>query len=290
MNIGLMFLGFFVALFSAGIGIGGGALFVSLLISMFGFDFNKATSTSLATIIPISFIASVSHLFILSDFLNIRYYIIFIPICVFGTILGGKFIHKRQSKSLKFIFSVFLFVISLKILKIYDFPSLFYLSLYEILFANKFLVICLFGIIVGFLSINLGIGCGLLIVPFYIIVINFDVHEAISLSVTTMFFITFSATIINSKLKKLDINPLKSLLIPALAGAVSGAIISKQLPSHILKQIFGIFLFIIACKYLIQQTFELFINYTAINFTIKFKNLKRLKCQQKIYTKNYEKP
>ena len=60
-DIRLVLLGFFVALFSAGIGIGGGTLLVSILISVFGFYFKAAASTSLATIIPISFIGAVKN-------------------------------------------------------------------------------------------------------------------------------------------------------------------------------------------------------------------------------------
>ncbi len=57
----LVLLGFFVALLSVGIGIGGGTLLVSILMSLFGFDFKKAASASLSTIRPISFIGAVSN-------------------------------------------------------------------------------------------------------------------------------------------------------------------------------------------------------------------------------------
>ena len=66
-DIRLALLGFFVALFSAGIGIGGGTLLVSILMTVFGFDFKKAASTSLSTIIPISFIGSVNYFIFLPE-------------------------------------------------------------------------------------------------------------------------------------------------------------------------------------------------------------------------------
>ena len=75
-SIGLAPLGFFVALFSAGIGIGGGTLLVSVLMSVFGFDFKKAASTSLATIIPISLVGSVSHFVLLPEISHPRYYLL----------------------------------------------------------------------------------------------------------------------------------------------------------------------------------------------------------------------
>ncbi len=249
----LVLLGFFVALFSAGIGIGGGTLLVSILMSLFGFDFKKAASTSLSTIIPISFIGSVSHFIFLPQIPHLRYYFIFIPTCVLGAILGGRIVQKRQNRWLKYAFLLFLLIISLRMLKIFDFPSLIYSGLHCILFSNEWLLIVPIGILIGIIAVLLGIGCGLLIVPFYVIIINLDIHEAITLSLTTMFFLSLSATIVHNRLKTLDISPLKSLFIPALTGAVVGAIISSHLPTPILKKLFGMFLFIIACNYIIHE-------------------------------------
>lgn len=252
-DIRLILLGFFVALFSAGIGIGGGILLVSILMSVFGFDFRKAASTSLATIIPISFIGSVSHFVFLPEIPHLRYYFTFIPACVLGTILGIKIVRKHQNGWFKFAFSLFLIIISLRMLKIFDFPSLIFSGLQSILFTNEWLIIVPIGIFIGIIAVALGIGCGLLIVPFYVIVINLNIHEAITLSLTTMFFLTLSATIINNRFKTLDMIPLKSLFIPALTGAFVGAIISGNLPAPILKIVFGMFLLIIACNYIIQE-------------------------------------
>jgi uncharacterized membrane protein YfcA len=252
-DIRLILLGFSVAIFSAGIGIGGGTLLVSILMSVFGFDFKKAASTSLATIIPISFIGAISHLIFLPQIPYLRYYLTFIPACVIGTILGIRIVRKHQNGLLKFAFSLLLIIISLRMLKIFDFPALIYSGLHSISFSNEWLLTVPIGIFIGIIAVTLGLGCGLLIVPFFVIVINLTIHEAITFSLTAMFFLTLSSTIIHNKFKTLDIIPLKSLLIPALIGAVVGAIISSNLPAFILKTLFGMFLFIVACNYIIQE-------------------------------------
>ena len=244
-NIRLILIGFFIALLSTGIGIGGGSLLVPIFMSVFGFDFKKAAGTSLATIIPISFIGSISHFIFLPENPHLQYYFTFIPACVLGSILGGRVVQRRQNGWLKLAFSLFLLIASLKILKIFDFPSLIYSGLHNSLLSNELLLIIPIGILIGILAVLLGIGCGLLIVPFYVIVINLDIHETITLSLTTMFFLSISATIVHKKLNSLDITLLKKLFIPALTGAVIGAIISSHLPTPILKKIFGVFLFII---------------------------------------------
>ncbi|MCP4746140.1 MAG: sulfite exporter TauE/SafE family protein [Desulfobacteraceae bacterium] len=253
LNLRLALFGFFVALFSAGIGLGGGALLVPILMSLFNFDFKKATSTSLSTIIPISLIGSVSHHVFLHGIEHLQYYFIFIPACVLGAIFAGRIVQKRPNSWLKLAFSLFLLIISLRMLKLFDLPSIVYSGLHDILFLNEWLLIVSIGILIGIIAMFLGIGCGLLIVPFFVIIINLNMHEAITLSLTTMFFLTLSATIIRKKLKLLDTIPLKSLFIPALIGAVVGAIISNHLPTLILKKLFGMSLFVIACYYLMHE-------------------------------------
>lgn len=72
---------------------------------------------------------------------------------------------------------------------------------------------------------------------------------------------------IHRKLKTLDIIPLKSLLIPALLGAVTGASITSHLPAPILKQIFGVFLFVMSCKFIIWELFGHYKMWTVRKFS-----------------------
>ncbi len=129
----LSLLGLLVALFSTSIGIGGGCIFVPSFMSIFKFDFKQAAGISLATIIPITFVGAASHLFMFSDPLQGRYFFAFIPMCIIGTIIGTRFSEKWNSQWLKWIFGVFLFIASLRTLKLMDFPFLMFSSL-KILF------------------------------------------------------------------------------------------------------------------------------------------------------------
>ena len=71
-----------------------------------------------------------------------------------------------------------------------------------------------------------------------------------------MYFLTISATIVHKKLKNLDTTAMKSMFVPALIGAVTGAVISSYLPAPILTKIFGVFLLLIACKFIVQEILE----------------------------------
>ena len=209
---------------------------------------------SLVTIVPISLVGSISHFISYSGELPVKYYIVFIPSCISGALAGGILLRKRQSGWLVFVFGVFLLVVGLKMLKIFDFPSLIYSEM-DVAFFQQCLLIIPIGMFFGLMATSLGIGCGLLIVPFYVIVIGFNMHQAITISLTTMFFLTLSTTLINNRqsLKAMETNPTKSLLIPALAGAIIGAIISTHLPADLLKNIFGVFLLIMACHIIIRE-------------------------------------
>lgn len=252
----LMLLGFFVAVFSAGIGIGEGTILVSLLISLFGLDFKKAAGMSLATIIPISCVGAIGHFILLSGVPDVRYYLFFIPSCVAGTILGVGIFKKGQNRWLKSAFSVFLLIVSLRMLHIADSPSLMFKGLHSILVFNEFLIIIGVGICIGMIAVVLGIGCGLLIVPFFVIMIGLSIHQAITLSLVTMFFLSVSGTVLHNRFKNIDFADVKYLLFPALFGAIIGAMISGMLPAATLKTIFGIFLFVIACNYIIRDIMD----------------------------------
>lgn len=248
-NIRLVIVIFLIALFSVSVGVGGGGLLVPILIWVFNFDFKKAASLSLMTIMPITFIGSISHLFLLSQKPQIQYYLLFIPACVLGTIFASKITGKYHNGFLKFLFSLFLIIISLKIFNIFDFPFFVYRGLDSIF--NESLILIFIGVFIGITAFSLGVGCGLFIVPFYVIIIKLNIHQAIALSLTTMFFMALSATIIQKRLKKLDISLLQYIFLPALTGSVLGAIISAYLPTVILKQVFATFIFLIACKFMV---------------------------------------
>ncbi len=252
-NAGLVLLGFFVALFSAGIGVGGGAILVPTLISVFHFEFKKARSTSLATIVPITLVGSISHFLLASESPPWEYYFLFIPTCMAGVLLGGKIAHKQKGTWFKFAFACFLIIASLRMLKIVDLPALVYGGLHEITWTHETLFIMSFGVLIGMTAAYLGVGCGLIIVPFYVIVVGLDIHAAILLSLTTMFFLCSSATIMHRSLHVLDWSTCRNLFFPALPGAMTGAVISSYLPSVLLKQVFGVFLGVMACMYFTQE-------------------------------------
>ncbi len=60
--VGLVVLGLVAGMFAASLGIGGGIIFVPVLVSVFGFSQLDAQGTSLAVIVPTAIIATIGHM------------------------------------------------------------------------------------------------------------------------------------------------------------------------------------------------------------------------------------
>ncbi|MFO7700315.1 MAG: sulfite exporter TauE/SafE family protein [Acidimicrobiia bacterium] len=60
--VGLIVLGLVAGMFAASLGIGGGIIFVPVLVSVFSFSQLDAQGTSLAVIVPTAIIATIGHM------------------------------------------------------------------------------------------------------------------------------------------------------------------------------------------------------------------------------------
>ncbi|MBN2410642.1 TSUP family transporter [candidate division KSB1 bacterium] len=253
----LYFVVFCIGILSAGLGVGGGSILVPSLVYGFHYPFRKAASTSLATIVPITLVGAASHLLIIKHFHFINYLTLVI-FAVFGTIIGGIFVRKYEGKWLYTLFAVFLITVGLRMLKVYDATSMIFHYLHDLIYGYEFLFLIIFGLLTGIISTLLGVGCGLIIVPFLVYILNYPMHEAITTSLATMFLLTLSASLVHQKLKAIKINSVKKLIPPALTGAVIGVLISSNLPDKLLKQAFGLFILIMGIKFLYSSLSDLY--------------------------------
>jgi len=247
---------FCIGILSAGLGVGGGAILVPTLVYGFHYPFRKAASTSLATIVPITVVGAASHLLIIDHFHFINY-LILVSFAINGTIIGGVFIRKFEGKWLYVLFAVFLITVGLRMLQVYDATYMIFHNLHDLVNGYEFWFLMLFGLLTGMISTLLGVGCGLIIVPFLVYILDYPMHEAITTSLATMFFLTLSASFVHQKLKAIEFKAVKKLIPPALMGAVIGVFISSNLPDKLLKQAFGLFIFIMGLKFFYSSLSDL---------------------------------
>ena len=182
-----------VAGFMAGLlGVGGGIIMVPALYYAFTvLDFELATrmhlavGTSLAIIIPTSIISTKTHMeYDAVDFKMVKSFGIFILI---GVIAGTFLAVNLKTPTLVLFFSIFAFMV-----------GLFFIFLREKLVENpktiSDIVKNISGIVIGFISVPLGIGGGSLMVPF-MRTFGYDIRKSIGTAAAVGFLISLSGTI-----------------------------------------------------------------------------------------------
>ena len=248
-----------VAGFMAGLlGVGGGIIMVPALYYAFTvLDFDIVTrmhlsvGTSLAIIIPTSIISTKTHMeYDAVDFKMVKSFGIFI---LLGVIAGTFLAVNLKTPALVLFFSIFAFIV-----------GLFFVFVREKLMENpkkiSDLVKNISGIIIGFISVPLGIGGGSLMVPF-MRTFGYDIRKSIGTAAAIGFLIAVSGTItmitggkiidnVNTPFSIGYINLLGFIvfvpvtMIMARIGAKAVYKINKKL----LSKIFGTFLIIVSIR------------------------------------------
>ena len=248
-----------VAGFMAGLlGVGGGIIIVPALYYAFTvLDFDIATrmhlsvGTSLAIIIPTSIISTKTHMeYDAVDFKLIKSFGIFI---LFG-VIGGTFLAVNlKTPAFVLFFSIMAFIV-----------GLFFIFFREQLLKNPKMISDsaknISGVIIGFISVLLGIGGGSLMVPF-MRTFGYDIRRSIGTAAGVGFLIAVFGTItmitggkivdnINTPYSFGYVNLLGFLVFVPVTMIMArvGAKAVYKIDKNILSKIFGIFLIIVSIR------------------------------------------
>tara|TARA_B100001121_G_scaffold242957_1_gene217490 strand:- start:244 stop:1080 length:837 start_codon:yes stop_codon:yes gene_type:complete len=252
-----------VAGFMAGLlGVGGGIIMVPALYYAFTvLDFDILTrmhlsvGTSLAIIIPTSIISTKTHMeYDAVDFKMVRSFGIFI---LFG-VVGGTFLAVNlKTPALVLFFSIFAFIV-----------GLFFIFVREKLMENpkkiSNFVKNISGIIIGFISVPLGIGGGSLMVPF-MRTFGYDIRKSIGTAAAVGFLIAVSGSItmitggkiidnVSTPFSLGYVNLLGFIVFVPVTMIMAriGAKAVYKIDKKLLSKIFGTFLIIVAARSFIE--------------------------------------
>ena len=257
-----------VAGFMAGLlGVGGGIIMVPALYYAFTvLDFDIITrmhlsvGTSLAIIIPTSIISTRTHMeYNAVDFKMVKSFGIFI---LLGVIAGTFLAVNLKTPALVLFFSIFAFIV-----------GLFFIFIREKLMENpkkiSNIVKNVSGVIIGFISVPLGIGGGSLMVPF-MRTFGYGIRKSIGTAAAVGFLIALSGTItmiiggniidnVNAPFSLGYINILGFIVFVPVTMIMAriGAKAVYKINKNLLSKIFGTFLIIVS--------FRSFIEYLTIN-------------------------
>ena len=254
--------------FMAGLlGVGGGIVMVPALYYAFTvLDFDIVTrmhlsvGTSLAIIIPTSIISTMTHKeYDAVDFKMVRSFGVFI----LAGVIGGTFLAVNlKTPALVLFFSIFALMV-----------GLFFIFLREKLVDNpkqiSAIVKNISGVIIGFISVPLGIGGGSLMVPF-MRTFGYDIRKSIGTAAAVGFLIAVTGTVtmitggkiidnVNTPYSVGYINLLGfAVFVPVtMIMAQIGAKVVHKIDKKLLSKIFGIFLILVSIRS--------FIEYLSIN-------------------------
>tara|TARA_B100000242_G_C42911482_1_gene422584 strand:- start:82 stop:843 length:762 start_codon:yes stop_codon:yes gene_type:complete len=244
------------------LGVGGGIVMVPALYYAFTvLDFDLITrmhlsvGTSLAIIIPTSIISTKTHMeYNAVDFKMVKSFGIFI---LLGVISGTFLAINLKTPALVLFFSIFAFLV-----------GLFFIFLREKLVDNpkkiSNIIKNISGIIIGFISVPLGIGGGSLMVPF-MRTFGYDIRKSIGTAAAVGFLIaiTGSSTMIisgkiidnvNSPFSFGYVNLLGFLVFVPVTMIMAriGAKLVYQINKKLLSKIFGAFLLIVSIRSYIE--------------------------------------
>ena len=257
-----------VAGFMAGLlGVGGGIVMVPALYYAFTvLDFDIVTrmhlsvGTSLAIIIPTSIISTMTHKeYDAVDFKMVKSFGVFILV---GVICGTFLAVNLKTPALVLFFSIFALMV-----------GLFFIFLREKLVDNpkkiSAVVKNISGVIIGLISVPLGIGGGSLMVPF-MRTFGYDIRKSIGTAAAVGFLIAVTGTItmitggkiidnVNTPYSVGYINLLGfAVFVPVtMVMARIGAKVVHKIDKKLLSKIFGIFLILVSIRS--------FIEYLSIN-------------------------
>ena len=249
--------------FMAGLlGVGGGIVMVPALYYAFTvLDFDIVTrmhlsvGTSLAIIIPTSIISTMTHKeYDAVDFKMVKSFGVFI---LLGVICGTFLAVNLKTPALVLFFSIFALMV-----------GLFFIFLREKLVDNpkkiSAVVKNISGVIIGFISVPLGIGGGSLMVPF-MRTFGYDIRKSIGTAAAVGFLIAVTGTItmitggkiidnVNTPFSIGYINLLGfAVFVPVtMFMARIGAKVVHKIDKKLLSKIFGIFLILVSMRSFIE--------------------------------------
>ena len=257
-----------VAGFMAGLlGVGGGIIMVPALYYAFTvLDFDILTrmhlsvGTSLAIIMPTSIISTKTHMeYDAVDFKMVKTFGLLI---VLGVLAGTFLAVNLKTPTLVLFFAIFSFFVGLFFIFLRD-------SLMERPKEISSLVKNISGLLIGFISVPLGIGGGSLMVPF-LRTFGYDIRKSIGTAAAVGFLIAITGTttmIISGKIINNVLSPFSFGYINLLGFIVFvpvtmfmariGAKAVYKINKKLLSKIFGCFLLVVSVRS--------FIEYLSIN-------------------------
>jgi uncharacterized protein len=231
-------------------GQGGGSVYSPVLI-LLGYGVLMATSTSLA----LNLITSVSagYVFYRNKMIDFKTSFMFVPGIVVGAFAGGALSRFANKTLLLWLFVFFLVVLGAKMIYTYWEKGKLEENLPTKLSAAMNALIVIFSFAVGLISGLLGIGGGILIVPFMTYVCKYPTKSAAGSSHLIISFSALAGILGHASSHRLDIPLIAVTGIAVLIGGNLGARFSMKIKPRMIKAGLGLLMWALAAQLLVKH-------------------------------------
>ena len=234
-------IGLAAGLLSGMFGVGGGTVIVPLLVLFAAFDQRRAAGTSLAAIVPTATIGVISYA-VLGDVAWVPALILAAGAIV-GAQIGTRLLPRVSQSALRWGFVAFLLVVIVSLFLVVPARD----AALEVDWASGLALVAL-GMGTGVVSGLIGVGGGIVVVPFLMLVFGASDLVAKGTSLLMMIPAALSGTFGNLRTGNVEILPAVTIGAAACTTTAVGAWIATIVDPAVGNALFAVFLVVIAIQ------------------------------------------
>ena len=244
-----IFFSFLLAFVFSMFGQGGGSVYSPLLI-LLGYAVLISTSTSLV----LNLITSVSagYVFYRNKMIDLKASFMFVPGIVMGAFAGGVWSKSVNTNLLLWLFVFFLIVVGARMVYIYWEKVNVEEKRPANLSVSTYVLIVIFSLAVGVISGLLGVGGGILIVPFMTNVLKYPTKSAAGSSHLIISFSALAGILGHAASHRLDYPLIAVTGIAVLIGGNLGAQFSLRVKPRMIKAGLGLLMWALSAQILVK--------------------------------------
>jgi len=238
-------IGLAAGLLSGMFGVGGGTVIVPLLVLLAGFDQRRAAGTSLAAIVPTASIGVISYATLGQ--------VAWVPAAllaagaIVGAQIGARLLPKVSQTALRWAFVGFLLAVIVSLFLVVPSRD----AVFEVGWLNGLALLAL-GLGTGIVSGLIGVGGGIVVVPFLLLVFGASDLAAKGTSLLMMIPAALSGTVGNLRTGNVEILPAVVIGAAACTTTALGAWLATIVEPAVGSALFAAFLLVIAIQMAIK--------------------------------------
>ena len=239
---------FVIAFIFSMFGQGGGSVYSPLLI-LLGFSILLSTSTSLVLNLITSL--SAGYIFYRKGMIDFRTSLVFAPGISLGAFAGGALSKAFDTTVLLWVFVIFLLGVGARMIYSYWEKDKVEEHLPQSRSVTTYFLVAVFGLAVGFIAGLLGVGGGILVVPFMVYVYKVPTKIAAGSSHLIISFSALAGILGHATSHHFDLLLIVVTGIAVLVGGNLGARVSMKVNTKMIKAGLGLIMFAFAAQLLV---------------------------------------